>query len=284
MLLYKHYDQQSLDQQFNNRLHVPEFQDYFDRWELLSRQAEEQLPLIKDIDYGTLPRERLDIFPSLQPGSKTLVFIHGGYWQMLDKAMFRFISKGFHLYGITVVLLNYPLAPQAPIETMVQSCRNAFNWIYKNISSYNGNPNEIYVAGHSAGAHLAAMMMTTDWRSISSDLPANLLKGSCLISGLFNLVPIHLCYLNQVLQLNLQSVRANSPVQMQPLNRCPLLIAVGSAETTEFNDQSIELYAAWKEKIGEIQLEQLDQLNHYSVIETIIHPNSPLHHQMRKLM
>ena len=122
MFAYKHYDQDLLDRQFNNRLRVPDFQEYFDRWELLSREVEEKIPVKKDLAYGDRPRERLDIFPSAQPQSKTLVFIHGGYWQMLDKAMFRFIADGFHSYNITIVLLTYPLAPDVSIDQMVLSC------------------------------------------------------------------------------------------------------------------------------------------------------------------
>lgn len=284
MFVYKQYNQAELDNQYNNRLHVPDFADYFEKWEVHSRETERILPVIKDIQYGNLPGERLDIFPSSLPQSKTLIFIHGGYWQMLDKAMFHFIANGFHSYGVTTVLLNYPLAPEASIDQIVLSCRNAVEWLYSNISAYNGDRDQMYVAGHSAGGQLAAMIMATNWKLINPGLPSDLIKGTCVISGLFNLVPIHLSYLNKVLKMDKRIALHNSPAILEPVNSCPLTIAVGGAETAEFHDQSKELYAAWKDKGTDIQLLQIDQQNHFSIVEAIIDPGSDLHLALKRLM
>ena len=95
MFVYKQYDQAALDRQYNNRLHVPEFATCIDRWKSLSRQTEKQFPVVKNIAYGQMTRETLDIYPSPQPFSKTLVFIHGGYWQKFDKDDFQFIANAF---------------------------------------------------------------------------------------------------------------------------------------------------------------------------------------------
>src|SRR4051812_23011353 len=135
-----------------------------------------KLPFVKDIRYGSLDREKLDLLPSPIPQSKTLVFIHGGYWHMLDKDLFRFIANGFHALGVTIVLLAYPLAPEYSIDQMVLSCRNALYWLYNNVAAYNGNPNELFVAGHSAGGHLAAMLMATDWKRTGLTIPVNTIK------------------------------------------------------------------------------------------------------------
>src|SRR6185369_14507904 len=106
MLIYKKYDQAALDRQYNNRLQVPDFATHLDRWESLSRQTYKESPVVNDIAYGKLPLEQLDIYPSSKPSSKTLVFIHGGYWHKLDKASFQFIAKAFPANGITTVLIN----------------------------------------------------------------------------------------------------------------------------------------------------------------------------------
>jgi arylformamidase len=162
MSIYKKYDQEQLNLQYNNRFHVPDFEDHLQRWESLSRLAEKKYRVIKDIPYGNELRESLDIFPSPQKGSKVLVFIHGGYWQKFDKSSFRFIGGAFADYGITTVLINYPLVPSVNIDQVVQSCRKAVDWIHINIAQWNGDPDQLYIAGHSAGAHLAAMLIAKE--------------------------------------------------------------------------------------------------------------------------
>jgi arylformamidase len=284
MFVYKLYDQESLDTQYNNRLHVPDYADYFKRWELLSWHTQQKLPVIKDISYGNLQRERLDIYPSLQPQSKTLIFLHGGYWQMLDKSMFHFIANGFHSYSVTTLLLTYPLAPEVSIDQIVLSCRKAIKWLYSNISAFNGDPHQIYIVGHSAGGHLAAMLMATDWELFDPGFSANVLKGICAVSGLFNLVPIHLSYINRVLKMDMETAKSNSPVRLEPSNSCPLIVAVGEAESAEFNDQSKEFYTCWKNKGIDNQLLQMPRQNHYSIAETIVDPQSSLHQALRQLM
>ncbi len=284
MFVYKQYDQESLDRQYNNRLHVPDYADYFNRWELRSRDSEEKSPVIKDIPYGNLKRERLDIYPSLEPQAKTLVFIHGGYWQMLDKSMFRFIADGFHADGVTTVLLNYPLAPEVSIDQSVLSCRKAIRWLHSNLSAFNGDPHHMYVAGHSAGGHLAAMLMATDWPLFDPGLSVHMLKGVCAVSGLFNLVPIQLSYVNEVLKMDMKTAISNSPVTFEPSNVCPLIIAVGEAETAEFNDQSKALYTCWKDKLIDTQFLHLPAQNHYSIAESMVDPQSSLHKALRDLM
>jgi len=242
MIIYKQYNQQELDLQYNNRFHVPDFENYLQRWENLSRQSEKKYKVIKDIAYGDSLRESLDIFPSPNPGSKTLVFIHGGYWQRLDKSLFHFIAGSFASYGITTVLINYPLAPAATMDRIVMSCCKAINWIHKNITQLNGDSNEIYIAGHSAGAHLATMLITNE----GNQNKQNFIKGICAISGLYNLVPIQLSNINDILKMDKEMAARNSPVLMTPVESCPLFLIVGTEETTEFKDQSSEFNEKWK--------------------------------------
>jgi len=281
MLIYKQYDQAALDRQYNNRLHVPDFARHLERWEILSRQTEKEFPVIKDIPYGTLPREQLDIYPSQQHYVKTLIFIHGGYWHKSGKEDVQFIAKAFRDYGITTVLINYPLAPAVSVDQISVSCREAFHWVCQNIAAYHGDPGELYIAGHSAGGHLAAMLLATDWKHFN--LMTDVIKGVCTISGLFNLIPISLSELNQVLNMDTEMALRNSPVQLLPATQCPLSIVVGSNETDEFLDQSKELYACWKESIP-VEIEQIQGLNHYSIVEAMLDQESYLHQAILRLM
>ena len=213
---------------------------YLERWESLSRQTENELPVIKDIKYGELPRERLDIYSSPLPRSKTLVFIHGGYWQRLDKADFQFIAHGFHQYNITTVLITYPLAPAVTIDQIVSSCCNAIRWVSQHIHEYNGDPKQIYIAGHSGGAHLAAMLMTANWNKFN--LSPDMIKGVCAISGLYNLIPVWLSDINEALKMDKEMALGIAQLNWIFKSDVPLIIAVGADESDEFKDQSRELY------------------------------------------
>lgn len=280
MIIYKKYNQQELDLQYNNRFHVPDFENYLKTWEQLSRQAEKKFGVIKDIAYGDLSRECLDIFPSPNPGSKTLVFIHGGYWQRLDKSLFHFIAGSFVNYGITTVLINYPLAPAATMDQIVISCRNAVSWVHKNADQWNGDPNQIYIAGHSAGAHLASMLIAEE----ENQSKKNFIKGICAISGLYNLIPIQLSNINETLQMDKEMAIRNSPSLMTPVETCPLLVTVGADETTEFRDQSSELNNKWKNKISSIEFSEIPRLNHFSILDSFCDTNSLLHQSICNLI
>jgi arylformamidase len=280
MQLYKQYNQEQLNLQYNIRLHVPDFETYFEKWETLSRRTEKKLPIFKDIPYGDLPRECLDVFPSGLAGSKTLLFIHGGYWQRFDKSMFHFIAGAFAKYGVTTVLMNYPLAPAATMDGIVTSCQKALHWLQDNCSKMNGDANQLFIAGHSAGAHLAAMLLTKE--KPGSNQPA--VKGVCAISGLFNLIPVQLSNINDVVQMDKEMALKNSPAFLVPPESGNLLLAVGDAETVEFKDQSRELYGNWKNKIRSIETLPLPGLHHLSIVDSIQDSNSLLHTAMCKLM
>lgn len=280
MIIYKNYDQQQLDLQYNNRFHVPDFENYLQRWESLSRLAEKKYKVIKDIVYGNKHRECLDVFPSPNPLSKTLVFIHGGYWQRLDKSNFHFIAGAFADYGITSVLINYPLAPVVSMDSIVESCRKAVVWVYNNIVKFNGDADQIYITGHSAGAHLASMLMTVK----KTQGNKNIIKGVCTISGLFNLIPIQLSNINEVLQMDEDTAIRNSPVLLLPDESCPLLIAVGGEETNEFLEQSRELNNNWKNKTNSVDLLEISSLNHFSILDSVADKNSVLHQSICRLM
>lgn len=276
MIVYKNYSQQELNDQYNNRLHVPDYANYFERWEKLSRQTENEYTLVKDIAYGEHARERLDIFPAKVSNTKTLVFIHGGYWHLFDKSLFHFLAATFLQENVTTVLINYPLAPAANMNDIVSSCGAAMQWLYKNIMNYNGDPEAMYVMGHSAGAHLAAMLLCDD--------NTNFLKGGTFLSGLYELEPVILSYVNDILGLDKATALENSPVFFTPVNQCPLLFVAGSSETDEFKDQTTEIYEHWKSKHSAISLLQIAGKNHYSILDAVTEKSSVLQSAIFRMM
>ncbi|MCI0525821.1 MAG: alpha/beta hydrolase, partial [Nitrospira sp.] len=178
MIIYKNYDQAALDAQYNLRRRHPNFQDYFDKNEQKSERVRQALSCQLDIAYGNRPGERLDVFPAPELNAPVHLFIHGGYWQFLDKRSHDFVAEPFVAIGCTTVVINYDLAPSVGIDEIVRQVRAALAWTYQNINTFNGDPSQIYISGHSAGGHLVAMAMVTDWEK-DWNLPANLVKGGC---------------------------------------------------------------------------------------------------------
>ncbi|MES1222684.1 MAG: alpha/beta hydrolase [Bacteroidota bacterium] len=276
MQVYKHYSQEQLNNQYNTRLHVPDFADYFDRWEKLSRQTELEYTVFKNISFGTHPLECLDIFPAATPLSKTLIFIHGGYWHLLDKSLFHFIAAEFLKHNVTTVFINYPLAPDVSMNEIVSSCRLAVHWLHENVIRFGGDSSQLYLLGHSAGGHLATMLMTEG--------STNFIKAVISLSGLFRLEPIMLSNINDVLQMDKETATINSPVLLKPEIPCPLLLVTGMKETDEFKDQSEELYNSWKHKLRNIDLLKISGKNHYSIVDALTSDNSLLQPAIFKLM
>ncbi len=276
MKVYKHYSQEQLNDQYNNRLHVTDYAGYFERWERLSRKTEKEHYVLKGILFGNHLKESLDIFPSEKPDSKTMIFIHGGYWHLLDKTMFHFMATAFLKRGVTTVFLNYPLAPENSMSQIVFSCRYAIRWLHENIKRFNGSPEQMHVMGHSAGGHLASMLL------VDEDL--KYLRSIITLSGLFNLEPLMLSNLNSVLGMDRETAKRNSPVYLEPCYVCPLLLATGTDETDEFKNQSTDMYESWKNKHSCLTLLPVNGKNHYSILDAVTETGSSLQSEIFRLL
>lgn len=280
--VYKHFDQAALNLQYNNRMAVPDHEQHLEAWESLSRDAENYIPHTKDIAYGTHPRERFDFYPAEQPGAGIMVFIHGGYWYKMDKADFQLVAQGFYLLGLSTALISYPLAPEATMDDIVASCRRAIGWIHYNSNELKADGNRIYVSGHSAGGHLTTMVMSE--QNEEPAFPPEIIKGGCALSGLYNLEPIMLSERNDVLGMDQDMAERNSPVHLNPGNNCPLILAVGADETSEYLAQSQELTEAWNGNEKPVQYFPLPGINHFSIVERLIDEESTLHEALKLLV
>jgi arylformamidase len=224
----------------------------------------------QDLRYGSSEREYLDIFPAVQPNAPVQVFFHGGYWQAMEKAVFHFLANGFIDKGITVVCVNYPLAPQASMDEIVRACRHATVWLYQHISDYHGDPSRIYISGHSAGGHLVAMLMATQWKTFGEQIPQDLIKGGCAISGLFSLIPVQLCYLNTVLGMDEATAQRNSPLFLSPTCSAPLIISVGKLESDEYHAQSRDVAIKWEQQGVPVTEITVANANHFSILDHVV--------------
>ena len=211
------HDGRWLDRMYNNRLLVPGHGAHFARWAEESRKAREQLPCQLNLHYGDSPSETLDVFPAPEVqshnGAPVLVFIHGGYWRSLDKADHSFIAPTFTRADACVVVLNYALCPAVTIVQIVQQIAKALAWTWRHVAGFGGDPARITVAGHSAGGHLAAMLLANDWTAHALDLPQALVKNALSISGLYDLEPIRHTPFLKDFNLTPEQVRQASPVE-----------------------------------------------------------------------
>ena len=269
------HDQAWLDAQYNMRARHPDFQQHFDRWAARSDLARQALAGHLDLPYAQGAACTLDVFPAQAKLAPLAVFIHGGYWRSLDKNEHRFLAEPLVRAGCTVVNVNYPLAPQASLDEIVASCRAAVAWTYRHGAEYQGDVRRIYVAGHSAGGHLAAMLVSTDWPAHAS-LPADVLKGGCAISGLYDLDPVRRSYLNADLHLSEESAARNSPLRHLPAKAAPLILAVGLAESGEFVRQTADYAQAWLGRGLTGQHLQLPGLDHFSILDHFAQPGGAL--------
>lgn len=263
------------DRQYNARAMISDHAQIFERGRKRSEEARASLPGRLDIPYGASPAEKLDIFPAEGRGEALLVFIHGGYWRSRDKSDFSYLAPAFNRRGVTLALPNYGLCPKVGIEDIVKQNLLAIAWLWHYGARYGVNPGRLYVAGHSAGGHLAAMMLAARWNTYMPELPYNLVKGGLAISGIYDLEPlVHAPFVNQDLKLDQALARRLSPVNIPPATTAPLFTAVGGEESEEFKRQNALIARTWRYAFaGDIPM---PGCNHLTVLERLADPNSAL--------
>jgi arylformamidase len=211
-----------------------------------------------DVAYGPGARQRLDVFPCGRPGTPTLVFIHGGYWQLNDKEPYAFVGEAALPAGFNVVLVEYTLAPAARLDQIVAEIRSAVSWVIEHAKELGGDPGRVFVSGSSAGGHLTAAAMT-DAR----------LAGGIAISGLYDLEPIRLSYLNEKLGLDAAEAERNSPIRHLPDRAAPLIVAVGLDELPELIRQSDEYWKAWQQRGLPGRCVPIPGHDHFSILDEL---------------
>jgi len=274
MTIYRDLDQAALDAQYNLREAVPSHPAYFARWAADSRAVRDRIGGRLDIAYGGGVREMLDLFAADRAPAPLLVFLHGGYWQAMDKSDFSFIAPAYLAAGIDVAVVNYTLAPAAAMDAIVGQIRRAVAFLARDAMTLGVDRARIFLAGHSAGGHLTAMAMLTDWPRFG--LAGDPIAGGCALSGIFDLEPIRLCYLNKVLGLTPEDARRNSPVHFPPARSGPLLLTLGGLEGVEFHRQSETLAATWRSRKLACQVAPLAKHDHFSIVAELEDPGSTL--------
>jgi arylformamidase len=260
--------------EYNNRARVPENPALMAGW---ARDAaayrEERAP--RSISYGPSARNRIDFFAGDGQGP-IVVFIHGGYWQALDASSFSHCARGLNAHGIDVAVPSYDLCPQVSVDTIIQQMRAAARELARL-----GRP--LVISGHSAGGHLAACLLATDWRALDTSLPSELVISVYAISGLFDLVPLVGTSINKALQLDMASARAASPLFWKPPDHGSLDAVVGGHESGEYLRQSRSMTESWAKAGLSTRYGTIADANHFTAIAPLADPGSPMVLRLKQL-
>jgi len=275
-------EKEMLNLEYLPRLTVPNAEYYIEAAAARSAQTRTQMTCHLEQPYGETALQRLDIFPAQSVNAPVLIFIHGGYWRALDKKHYSDVAEPFVAAGATVVIPNYNLCPEVTISDIVQQIQNALTWAYRNIQDYNGDPNQIFLSGHSAGGHLTGMMMATDWEVLG--LPTDLLKGSAPLSGLFDIEPHRHTDLQNDIRLSAKEAAANSPLLLPLTAKCPVICAVGGGESASFHRQSKDFTKKCLAEGLPCDYLELGNDNHFDITDRLHRADDPLTLALLKLM
>ena len=281
--IWRDYDQAALDVQYDSRGTVADFAAYLERYAESTRAAKASLPCVQNLAYGDQAIERLDVYPAAGAGAPVLVFLHGGDWRSLSKEDSGFGARAYVESGVCFIVPDFTLVPDTRIESMGAQLGRMLAWVWRNIASHGGDPSRIFIAGHSSGANLVCQLLTTDWAQ-HAGVPADIVKGAVVISGLGDLEPVRLSFRNQNLGLDRAAVLAASLLHRQPTARCPLLVAVGAGETDDYRRQSQDIAAYWRAHGMPAEYFQLVGRHHFDSVLEWADPQSDLFRAMLMMM
>jgi arylformamidase len=263
--IYRGMDKAALDAAYNNSAAVANSADLMARGRERSAVVRAGPRAKLDIAFGSRPRERLDYFASGATKPPLMVFIHGGYWQRNDKDMFAFIADGPRPHGIDVALVGYTLAPDVRLTDIAAEIRRSLTYLSEHADALGFDRDKLFVSGWSAGGHLTAM---------AADHPA--VRGGIPISGIFDLEPIALCYLDEKLNLGSGEIAALSPLRILPERIAPLRMFVGGGELPELVRQSTEYAEAARARGLPVTLEVMPGHNHFTILDEVSRPDGKI--------
>ncbi|HEX2255531.1 MAG TPA: alpha/beta hydrolase [Afifellaceae bacterium] len=257
--------------EYNNRARVPEHPAIIAGWARDAAAWRATAGGELDVPNGDSQRQRVDVFaPRQDQGCRLVLFIHGGYWQALDKDHFSHLAAGLNAHGVTVAVAGYDLCPSVAIRDIVGQMRRAAAFLYRRTGR------RLVAAGHSAGGHLAAALVATDWPAIEPGLPRDLVPAGLAISGLFDLRPLVETPINEALRLDGTEARAMSPLfwEVPPGRR--LEAWVGAEESGEYLRQSRTIVDTWAQAGARTRCQVVPGANHFTIVAQLADAASPM--------
>ncbi|WP_353186801.1 alpha/beta hydrolase [Bosea sp. (in: a-proteobacteria)] len=257
--------------EYNNRARVPEHPGIIAGWQADAAAYRATALCVLGIAFGAGARQRYDLFkPEAARGNALVMFIHGGYWQALDRSFFSHLARGLNRLGLPVAVVGYDLSPQVHLGHIVWELQQAAAALWRRF----GLP--VVATGHSAGGHLAACTLATDWHNVDPALPDRLVPAAYGISGLYNLKPLTETSINAALGLSLEAAERESPLFWPAPSRLTMDAVVGEAESAEYHRQSRRLVDVWGLEGVQTRYEEIAGANHFTVVAGLGEPDSPM--------
>ena len=265
---------EEMEWHFNPRVTVPDRDGYMEARKAANERTLNRLSRTPDLRYGPNAHETLDIYPAATSNAPVMVYIHGGYWRAGYKEDWAFVAEPLVSKGATAVVLNYALCPSVNLDELVAEIHRALIWLYRNVADHGGNPERIFISGSSAGAHLCAMMLGHDWTQ--DDLPANLVKGAVLITGIYDVRPVLDISVNADIRLDADAARRNSPMFLPPRHGGQILAAVGGNEAEGWKQQTRDYVSMCQAGGLECDFLELPGEDHFSLGTVLADSACPL--------
>jgi arylformamidase len=261
--------------EYNNRARVPEHPQIFAAWTRDAAAYREETAGERraelGIRYGATTRQTIDLFSPAGGGVAPLaLFIHGGYWRSLEPSQFSHMARGLNARGVAVAVAGYDLCPQVRIADIVGQMRQACLYLWRRFGQ------RVLVFGHSAGGHLAACMLASDWKTVAPDMPADLVPAAYSISGVFDLEPLVSTAMNSDLRLDPADARQVSPLYWTAPAGRTFDAVVGALESSEFLRQSRVIADGWGKSGVATRYEAVAQTNHFTVVDALTDPDSAM--------
>jgi arylformamidase len=264
-IVYNGMTRPQLDAAYNNRAHATSWPECFDHWRQASAQLYASHPVARDLRYGPRPRQRMDFFPAKARNRPTLFYIHGGYWQWVAKEEEAFIAHGPLAHDINVALVDYTLCPDVGMGDIVAEVGDALNWLVPRLAQRGAAADQIIVGGSSAGAHLAATLLGH---------PS--VRAALLVSGVYDLEPIRLSWVNDAIGMDAETARRHSPLLHAPSRSIPVCLAVGADELPEMMCQTRAYHTALALRRLPSRLLVVPDTDHFSVLDQLAAPEGSL--------
>jgi arylformamidase len=279
------YDQAELDAAYDQSVYAPNIEQMRGRIAANSERVRDRLGDPERVAYGPSAIERLDIYRTDRPHAPFEVYIHGGAWRRGEAKDYGHPAEMLVKAGAHLLVLDFIQVDEAggSLFPMVEQVRRAIAWAYRNAASFGGDPDRLYVMGNSSGAHLTACALVTDWQR-DFGLPADIIKGGMLGSGMYDLAPVRLSARSRYVKFTDEMVAALSPIRHLDKLTAPLIVGYGDHETPEFQRQSRDFATALREAGKPVELIVGKFYNHFEMGEQLANPYSILGAPLLKQM